>query len=324
MRAFTLFGALLAAQLIAGCAQLPARPTTGKALGTSVHAAAAARGLAGTLQVDGGPVQPGQPSTWRIAFHGADTGAPITAYERDHEKYMHLIAVSADLATFAHVHPDLAPTSGIFTLRANTPTSDPDNQDAARIMPKPGPYLLFTEVVPLGQRVAQATFDLRAAGEASPVALTPDPVGDDGVIRKYFKADGRPGAHGDPYRVALTATKGEHHPGMPMITFLFRLEEARQAPGGVTYVGIDHLQPWLGMPGHAVLIGAKGATAAERTFRHLHAGHGDHRDRRDPGAGPELSFMVMGYDVPDPGLYKIWGQFKYRGRILTFPFALAL
>lgn len=324
MRVYALIGMIMAAQIAAGCANHPARPAAGKATGQALHTAAKARGLAGTLSVEGGQVLPGKPGTWRIAFRDADTGAPITAYEREHEKYMHMIAVSADLASFAHVHPDLDPATGVFTLRANAPTSDPDNQDAARVVPKPGPYLVFTEAAPAGRKVEQAAFDLRAAGEAQSAPLTPDPADDDGVIRKYFLADGRPGEQGDPFRVSLTVTKGEHHPGMPMITFRFRLEEARPAHPGVRYYPIDHLEQWLGMPGHAVLIGAAGATAAERTFRHLHAGHGDHGDRRDPGAGPDLDFMVMGYDVPDAGRYKIWGQFKYKGRILTFPFVLGL
>jgi hypothetical protein len=53
-----------------------------------------------------------QPFSFRIL--GPD-GAPITAYDVEHEKRMHLIVVRRDTAGFQHVHPELG-ADGTWTV----------------------------------------------------------------------------------------------------------------------------------------------------------------------------------------------------------------
>lgn len=309
--------------LVASCGIAPAGRTALGPRATTLKARdVGSRTMVGKLLVNGAanaPVTPGKAAELAFSFFDGTTGQPITQFEIEHGKYMHLVAVSADLETFAHVHPDLEPGRGVFRIGVNRPTSDPDNQDAARAFPKPGPYFLFGEVAPKTRHVEQPRFALRAEGQAKPVPLTLDPVGPDGTIAKSFAPAGAPA-----YRVGLRVTKGEHHPGMPMWTFDVNVAVAT---GPSTYAPVTDLEPWLGMPGHAIMISAAGQQLDDKVFRHLHAGHGDHEATTEGGGhgggthvGPDVSFMVMGDDVPAAGVYKLWTQFKHRGRILTFPF----
>lgn len=275
------------------------------------HAAPPSTGAAlrGQLSVDGvpdGPMRPGQPTSWAFGFSDAGTGTPLTRFDLHHERAMHLIVVKRDLSSFAHLHPALG-ADGRFRLRVNAPGEDADNRDAAGAVTKPGTYLLFAEVAPSGQSARLSRFTVRAEGEERDEVLAPDPVADSGEVEKDL-ADGA-------YRVSLRTARGEHHPGMAMLTFTLTVR-ARNAQGN--YDEVRDLAPWLGMTGHAVLIGAKGERAADRVFRHLHAGHGPQ------AAGGPLSFMAMAAEVPPAGLYRLWCQFKHRGQVQTAPFTLRL
>jgi hypothetical protein len=54
----------------------------------------------------------GEPFSFRILGPG---GAPVTTYETRHERELHLVVVSRDLATYHHLHPDRAP-DGTWTV----------------------------------------------------------------------------------------------------------------------------------------------------------------------------------------------------------------
>jgi hypothetical protein len=272
---------------------------------------AAGAALRGQLSVDGvpdGPMRPGQPTSWAFGFSDAGAGTPLTRFDLHHERPMHLIVVKRDLSSFAHLHPALGP-DGRFRLRVNAPGEDADNRDAAGAVSRPGTYLLFAEVAPSGQSARLSRFTVRAEGEERDEALVPDAVAGSGEVEKDL-ADGR-------YRVGLRVARGEHHPGMPMLNFTLMVR-ARNAQGG--YDEVRDFEPWLGMTGHAVLIGAAGDRVADRVFRHLHAGHGAGAQ----ATGGPLSFMAMAGEVPPAGLYRLWCQFKHRGQVLTAPFTLKL
>ena len=55
-----------------------------------------------------------------VAFtiEGPD-GSPVTAYDVEHEKRLHLIAVRRDFSGFQHVHPEMA-DDGTWTHRRST------------------------------------------------------------------------------------------------------------------------------------------------------------------------------------------------------------
>lgn len=303
--------------------------------------------LLGSLQVNGAAessVTPGEPALLEFGFTDPVTGDAVSGFENDHGKPMHALIVSRDLARFAHTHPALT-CDGRFRLGINQPTSDPDNQDAHRAVSQGGPYMIFTEVKPENQALVQNRFALQAKGDSQPVELVADPVQGDGSVQKYFQADGTPGVYGAAYRATLKIEPMQHG-SHKMLDLAVRLEQAHEMhPGHSHYMGVENVQPWLGMAGHGVLLsGAGGLT--EKTFRHLHAGsheqhepapsslnpvvlpmEGEHPPHPHPpaeGAGPEFRFSMMGEEVPPPGLYKLWTQVKHQDRILTLPFVFQL
>lgn len=319
----------VAVMMLAGCGASGLTAKTAASIRAA--GAVAARHFKGSVLVNGtagGTVQPGAPAN--LSFGFVNDGKPVTEFEPEHGKYMHLVAVSSDLDTFAHVHPDLR--GGTFQLAANEPSGDPDNQDAARVFPKAGSYFLFAELTPQGEGPQEPRYQVVAPGAAQPVALVPDQPAPDGTIRKFFTADGRPGKAGDAYQVTLKVEKGEHHPGMPMVTLTYNLQESHDQSRH--YGPVTTLEPWMGMAGHAIVIGAAGARLEDKVFRHLHASHGAHtatdggdqdHGGAEPGlSGPEVSFMMMGADVPADGVYKVWAQLKNHGRVLTLPFVIQL
>lgn len=319
------FGAiLLMASALAGCGLSGGAPSV-----LAVSGRTAARNLAGTVQasllingIAGGTMAPSLPANWVLGFTDATTGQPIRQFEAEHGKFLHLIVVSQDLQTFAHLHPTLAPGSGTFAIAVDQPSSDPDNQDAARAITKSGPYLLFGEVVPVGQSDKLARFDLTAEGPDEPAPLNPDPVRPTGEIQKYFKADGSPGSVGDAYQVTLRVSRSDMQ-GMRMLNLAFNIQALSPGQAG-QYAGVTDLEPWLGMPGHAILISKAGERAEDKVYYHMHSGMHLPGGTGSGGTGPNVSFMTMGQSMPPGGVYKVWGQFKRQDRVLTFPFVFQL
>ncbi|MNS34849.1 hypothetical protein D3C72_669840 [compost metagenome] len=320
------FTVLLAA-IMSGCGtvEAPTDFTVLQEMGGTHHAApSTGKALMAQLSVDsveGGTMWPGKRAEWRFDFIDATALKPVLRFDIHHEKAMHLLVVRRDLSSFAHLHPTLGP-DGRFRLVVNASNDDLDNQDATEVIRRPGLYFLFAEVKPSGQSVSPARLTVHADGEERPERLMPDDVSANGDIVAYATAEGRSGREGDLYRVTLRSQRGAHHPGMPMMSFSITVRE--RDPQG-RYVDVRNLERWLGMPGHAVLIGAQGERIEDRVFRHLHAvedsGANTHAGTRSSGA---LSFMAMGEDVPPPGLYRLWCQFKHQGRIVTVPMTLSL
>jgi hypothetical protein len=90
------------------------------------------RGYTLALARDSAPAGPAVPVAFSVL--GPD-GAPVTDYERSHDKDLHLIAVRRDLTGFQHVHPRLSPDG---TWR--TPLSL-----------APGDWRVFADFTPAGQ-----------------------------------------------------------------------------------------------------------------------------------------------------------------------------
>lgn len=319
--------ALLFTAILSGCAtgEAPASLAILQEMVGMPHAApTTGKDLIARLSVDGvadGAMRPGQRAEWAFQFADAAARTPVVRFDIHHEKAMHLLVVRRDLSSFAHLHPAPGP-DGRFRLVVNASDGDPDNRDATEAIRRPGLYFLFAEVKPSGQSVSSARLTVRAEGEERPEHLLPDEVSADGDIVAYATAEGRTGRVGDPYQVRLRIARGDHHPGMPMMTFSIQVRE--RDPQG-RYLEVRNLERWLGMPGHAVLIGAQGERIEDRVFRHLHAmeASGAHTSAGS-GLSGALSFMAMGEDVPPRGLYRLWCQFKHRSRIVTVPMTLSL
>ena len=121
-----------------------------------------------------------RPGTRELAFTilGPD-GAPVTAYDVEHEKELHLIVVRRDFAGFQHVHPVLDEDSGEWTTDVDL---------------DPGAWRVLADFVPTGGE------DLTLGADLTVPGAVPEPAP---VVEQRT-------AQVDDYTVAVD---GELHPG---------------------------------------------------------------------------------------------------------------
>ena len=96
---------------------------------------------------------PGTTETFSFRITGPD-GAPVTAFDVEHEKRMHLIVVRRDTTGFQHVHPEMAP-DGTWTVPL--------------AVAEGGSYRAFADFAPSGGDATTLGVDLSAPGVYEPV-----------------------------------------------------------------------------------------------------------------------------------------------------------
>jgi hypothetical protein len=85
-------------------------------------------------------------------------GAPVTAFDVEHDKRMHLIVVRRDTTGFQHVHPEMAP-DGTWTVLLTLPAG--------------GSYRAFADFAPTGGAGTTLGVDLAVPGAFEPVEHAP-------------------------------------------------------------------------------------------------------------------------------------------------------
>ncbi|GAA5109618.1 hypothetical protein [Pseudonocardia adelaidensis] len=85
-------------------------------------------------------------------------GAPVTAFDVEHDKRMHLIVVRRDTAGFQHVHPEMAP-DGTWSVPLSLPLG--------------GSYRAFADFAPTGGAGTTLGVDLAVPGTFEPVEHAP-------------------------------------------------------------------------------------------------------------------------------------------------------
>ena len=230
-------------------------------------------------------LQPGKPASLTLSVRDP-SGQPAKQFEKVHEMFMHVLAVSKDLSWFAHEHPELQ-KDGTFKLSLAFPSA--------------GEYVLYHDFTPpaVGQQVVSVP--LTVPGQAAvPVALKVD-------IDKPKLVDG--------YTVAFKATGPIQTEQESELVF----EIARDGKP------VADLEPYLGAMGHFVII-----SQDLKSFVHSHPheegeeagghGHGESGHDSKPHAaekgGPDVHFHAR---FEAPGVYKGWGQFQHKGKVLTVP-----
>jgi hypothetical protein len=128
---------------------------------------------------------PGTTETFSFRITGPD-GAPVTAFDVEHEKQMHLIVVRRDTTAFQHVHPDMAPdgtwsvplavaAGGSYRAFADFAPTSGEATTLGVDLSAPGDYAPVTHpesrVAQVDGYAVELTGDL-IAGQASPVTLT--------------------------------------------------------------------------------------------------------------------------------------------------------
>lgn len=157
--------------------------------------------------------------------------------------------------------------------------------DFTTTFPTGGEYKLISEFTPKGGGDSSVESHwLTIEGEkGKSVPLVPDKKLDQNVAGK---------------RVALSF---DHLMSGKTVHLTFTIKDAK------TDKPIKNLQPYLGALGHTVAVSAD----AEK-YLHIHP-------MTTEGNGPNVTFMTI---FPEKGDYKIWGQFKHKGKVFTVPFVI--
>ncbi|MEV5095230.1 hypothetical protein ACFC5H_07935 [Streptomyces rochei] len=153
------------------------------------HEAEAAGGLqisekGYTLDLATPRVTAGQKAELRFTVRDAD-GDAVTAYQREHDKEMHLIVASRDLVTYRHLHPTRA-ADGTWSAPVDLPGA--------------GGYRVFADFTPAGKDARNLILgaDLAASGRYEPARLpAPDRTATTDGYRVALSGSLRPGEPGE-------------------------------------------------------------------------------------------------------------------------------
>ncbi len=277
MRASVLLG-LLVATLVA--VRASATPANGRA-----HA---------ELVTEPDTLRAGEPATFHFTIRDS-LGRVVRFLENVHERPMHLIAVSSDLAEFAHIHPQLG---------------DADTYDVTHAFAQGGRYRLFADYTPPGSGTRVDHFDVTVAGTAA----APRPLVEDSILTRTV----------DGVRVTLAFDRPPRaNQDLLLVT---TLADSAGAP-------ITDLQLYLGALAHFILVSQDLGTfihahpletgevfdpSTSPNAAHVH----------DPAllakvlVGPSPSTIRAATSFPHAGLYKLWMQFQRHGTVVTVPFVI--
>ncbi len=149
------------------------------------EAQAAPRPLGLRATADGYDLELGTPRLRRsgeeLSFRIVHGGKPLTDFEVEHEKRMHVIVVRRDLTGFQHLHPTMR-ADGAWTTTVRVAA--------------PGAYRAFADFSTRGRRITLGV-DIFAAGAWSPRVLpAPAPFATTGpyrvALRPHYGAGGSP------------------------------------------------------------------------------------------------------------------------------------
>lgn len=253
-------------------------------------------------------IQAGAPAT--LAFTVKDKqGATVRDLPIVHEKPMHLLIVSKDLAEFYHVHPEPS-ADGSYRIQHTFPNG--------------GEYKLYADFTPKDSAQVVDQIDLKVAGPERPkeplVADTNYAKTVNG-LKVVMKPDGELRAGGE---VMLNFQMFDAASGKP----------------------VTDLQNYLGELAHFVIISedmkdfvhahpmAKGEKMDDMKMddkkmggdsggEHKADGH-DHLATEGKPAKPSESEVSAHTSFPRSGLYKLWAQFQRGGQVISVPFIVRI
>jgi hypothetical protein len=251
-------------------------------------------------------------TAWLRAHHQR----PWPALVSDHGRLMHLFLVrQSDLGAFAHLHPV---------------TADSVHFDVPVPALPQGRYRVFADLVHESgfAKTLVTTIDL----PAPTLAPSSDSAGDDGTY--LAAAAGRRAILPDSATITWEGADARLVAGAPAaLSFMVREPDGRIAP----------FEPYLGMPGHAVVMRQDGAVfihlhpmgtvsaAAQATFTLRRPGDttsgavGARVMAQDRAMSAMAHAFPAGrlsfpYAFPQPGRYRVWVQVKRHGRVETAAF----
>lgn len=238
---------------------------------------------------DFGPARVAHPGPATVSFTiRQPSGAPLTHYRRGAGPHtgVHLIVVRRDLGAIIHKHPPIG-ASGRVEETIDFPT--------------PGPYRVLVDAYPAGKdmpRNFQLHDDLRVGGTYRPRPLPP--------FRASQTVDG--------YRITLRAPKSLH--AIEAATLTANVRDPAGKP--------VRFKPWFGALAHAIFF-----RAGSLDYFHTHVCGpstpgctsvlGGARVVGRPAGPGQLHVGVL---LPVAGTWRLFLQFRDRGRVVTAPFTL--
>jgi catechol 2,3-dioxygenase-like lactoylglutathione lyase family enzyme len=211
-------------------------------------------------------------SRLKISVREPDGDVRVTSFATVHERLLHLFVIDRTLQFFRHVHPDPM-ADGSFDLRENIP---------------PGEYVVIADFLPQGGVSQMVQRAVVSPGYKGPLFPKPPDLSADVATERIVD-----GVRVQIHAEALKAGREG--------VLRFTLSDA------VTHASITDLEPYLGAPGH-VLIVSPDLTEAD----HLHP-------EEAVATGPSLTFRPL---VAAGGFYKLWLQFQRKSVVTTVPFAV--
>ncbi len=244
-------------------------------------------------------IQANQPST--LSFSVKDNqGAIVKDLQIVHEKPMHLLIVSKDLAEFYHVHPDQSADGSYRVIHT---------------FPNGGEYKMYADFTPRDAVQVIEQINVKVAGrERAKVALVPD--------TKFEKTV-------DGLKIVMKPS-AEIKAGEEL-TLDFQAFDATSGQP------VTDLQNYLGELAHFVIISedlkdfvhahpmAKGEEMGDmkmdgkKIADHAADGH-EHSTMEGTVTKPSASEVSAHTAFPRAGLYKLWGQFQRGGKVISVPF----
>jgi hypothetical protein len=212
-----------------------------------------------------------------------------------HEKPLHLLVVSDDLAEFYHIHPEMQVD---------------DSYSVEHIFPYGGRYRLYADYTPPGSATIVEQFELNVDGPARP--------------RQNLVADASLTKESESLRVTASSDKPLRAGEDLMLKFALADVKTGQP--------VNNLQLYLGALAHFVIISedlkdfihAHPLDAGEvfdpskDPTQHVH----DPAQLAKKLVGTSPSEVSAYVSFPHAGLYKLWAQFQRDGKVISVPFVL--
>lgn len=243
-----------------------------------------------------GPVKAGEEADLRIrVVNPAGCEVNGSKVETVHEHPMHAIFVSNDLSWYAHEHPVLMKdgTFGLSTLA----------------FPAPGKYTLFADFTPRNEMNQVSSQALTIPGEAVPAKVWEE---DFDVVNRIDGYEFRIRCNGQKYFAGEDSflRYGIDRDGQP----------------------VKDLQPLMGAMGHLVAISADLqqyvhahplGDAEHDATPHAHMGFDpDELYKQRAYANGNPSDVVFYVRFPTAGIYRLFAQFKHKGKVILVPFTV--
>jgi hypothetical protein len=211
-----------------------------------------------------------------------DKGEIVKDFAIAHEKIMHFIIVRKDLTQFQHLHPNFNQETGEFNLNL--------------IFAEQGPYRFFADFTPAQdnpQKLPLAVLNDLSVGDLSnykPEELILD------TTKEKIVSD---------YKITYTFPN-EIKSTIP-ITYSLLIEQNNQP---------IILENYLGALGHSIIL--KETTL---TYIHTHVGQNvqSHGQTTNSQESNKVDFSAV---FPEPGIYKIFSQFQYQGKVITTDYTI--